>query len=48
VQFSFSAKVPELSPLKSSYSFATDTLLYALDGHSSRSSDIKAIHLKYD
>lgn len=48
VQLSFSAKVPELSPLKSSNSFATDTLLYVLDGHSNRLSDIKAINLKYE
>lgn len=47
-QFSFSAKVPELSPLKSSNSFATDALLYILDGHSNRLSDIKAINLKYN
>lgn len=47
-QLSFSAKVPELSPLKSSSSFATDALLYVLDGHSNRLSDIKAINLKYD
>lgn len=47
-QLSFSAKVPELSSLKSSSSFATDALLYVLDGHSNRLSDIKAINLWYD
>ncbi|XP_008187329.1 vacuolar protein sorting-associated protein 13C isoform X2 [Acyrthosiphon pisum] len=45
IQLSFSAKVPELSPLKSSNSFATDALLYVLDGHSNRLSDIKAVNL---
>lgn len=48
IQLSFSAKVPELSPLKSSNSFATDALLYVLDGHSNRLNDIKAVNLKYD
>ncbi|XP_050428442.1 intermembrane lipid transfer protein VPS13A-like isoform X2 [Adelges cooleyi] len=45
VHLSFSAKVADHCPLKGSNSFTTDALLYVLDGHANRLSDMKTVSL---